>query len=775
MHSRLLSWSRGLYLAGMVLALVLVIPTAWFPFQLAKVAAFATLLALAAVCWAFSGAAREVLRSRGFSAALLAGLLPLAYAVSWAFSTDKSVALSGFSLEADTLAFAALACAAFMLAFALFRTLRTVRMLLAAVFWALVAAVIFQYVSILFGSSAIPFATFADRSVNLIGKWNDLGLLAGLLMTMLLVQFELAALTVPRRIAAGVALVALAVMLAFVNFSVVWGMMLAVALIVALVKFIVHRGMGEESPFSLYRVPWASLATALLAVALLFFGTAVNSVLTSAFPVSSLEVRPSYSSTMDVINAARGASAERLIVGTGPSTFGEEWLLHKPAAVNQSAFWNLDFNVGFSTALTALGSVGLLGALGWLMPLFLVLASFVRVWRLRVLNRGDFVVAVLLVLGSLYLITSLLLYVPSQNALILAFVLSGATFGFLWRQGQSGAEEPVESSRLFGYAAAGAAIVMVVLCGWVGVTADRRLVAEAYVGRGTLALQNGDADAALADANAALRVKRIGDALRLSVDAGSAKLEQLGTTQNPTQLQQQQFAALASSTVALGVEAVRLNPADYRPVFSLAQLYDYLSSIGVQGAAQTALNAYQAAAALDPTNPVIPLNEARLAVQNNNTQLTTQFLQKALTLKPNYTDAILLVVQLDVANKDIPSAIRAATAAAQTAPGVAPIWFELGLLYYTNNDFKDAAAALEQALAIEPNYANAQYFLGLSQYALGDAADATKQFEALSANNPDNSEVKLILANMQAGKPPFTGETPPAPAPQKRASAPVSE
>ena len=49
MYSRLHTWSRGLYLAGIVLALVLVIPTAWFPFQLAKVAVFAVLLLGAAV------------------------------------------------------------------------------------------------------------------------------------------------------------------------------------------------------------------------------------------------------------------------------------------------------------------------------------------------------------------------------------------------------------------------------------------------------------------------------------------------------------------------------------------------------------------------------------------------------------------------------------------------------------------------------------------------------------------------------------------------------
>jgi len=51
------------------------------------------------------------------------------------------------------------------MAFTFFRTLRTVRLLLTVVFWALVTATVFQFLSIMFGAPAIPFSTFADRSV----------------------------------------------------------------------------------------------------------------------------------------------------------------------------------------------------------------------------------------------------------------------------------------------------------------------------------------------------------------------------------------------------------------------------------------------------------------------------------------------------------------------------------------------------------------------------------------------------------------------------------
>lgn len=779
MYSKLLSWSRGVYLAGIVLALVLVIPTQWFPFQLAKVAVFAVLLLGCVIMFVAGGGLREVVRAHGAWAVLLVGLIPLAYALSWFFSVDRSVALTGFGIETDTVLFATLVFLTFALAFTFFRTLCTVRLLLTVVFWALVAATLFQLVSIIFG--VIPFATFADRSVNLIGKWNDLGILVGLLSVLLLIRAELQTLTPLRRIAIGVLCAVLAVLLGIINFALVWGFILVSCVILGILRLLMQRGEISEGSMTHWRqrVPWFAAAGALISVLFLFYGSALNSNLTNFFPVSSLEVRPSYSSTLGIITAARsnqqGGSFERVLVGTGPNTFGQEWLQSKPAEVNQSVFWNLDFNVGFSTFVTALGSVGLLGALAWLMPLFLILLALVRAVRLAVLNRGDKIVAVTLGIASLFLLSSIVLYVPSQNIILLSFVLAGATFGFLWRQGQSSVAAPEGSRPSLTVWAVGVVLIALVL--WTSVASSKRLIAEAYVGHGASALSRGAVDQALADAARAQTFDNTGDALRLQLQANLAKLGQIASASTaPTIAVQQQFADLVQASIIAGQSAQTLNPQDYRPTLGLAQLYDFLSSLKVQGAAATASTTYGQAAVKNPTNPAIPLALARLAASQNNIAQTTQYLSQALTLKPNYTDAILLVVQLNVAQNDIPSAIKAATAAAQTAPGVAPIWFELGLLYYSAGNATNAAAALEQAVTIQKDYANAKYFLGLSYYILGRTQGAIAQFQDLAVSNPDNAEVKLILGNLTSGKKPFDGAEPPVtPTPQARPTAPISQ
>ena len=779
MYSKLISWSRYALLAGIVLALVLVIPTAWFPFQLAKVAVFAVLLAVAAILFVLGRGTNEVVRSKGFYGVLAVALLPIAYLISAYFSVDRSVAFAGFGVESDTVLFATLLFLAFAMSFALFRTLRTVRMLLTAVFWALIAAAIFQFISIVFGSAAIPLATFADRSVNLIGKWNDLGIISGLLVMLLLIRVEINTVSNAWRIVAGLVLAALAVLLGIINFSLVWGLVLGFSIVLSIIYVLMGRFSpeGELAGHWAKRLPWFSIAAALVSISFLFFGASLNTHLTSLFPVSSLEVRPSYSSTLGIVEDARAGSIGRMLVGTGPNTFGQEWLLHKPAAVDQSDFWSLDFNVGFSTFITALGTVGLLGVLAWLVPLLLVLASLVRAVRLGALNREDKIVATTLGIASLFLLASILLYVPSQNIILLAMVLAGAAFGFLWRQGQSAAPHDAPTSRLSNAGVLVAMVVLVVLVVWSSLDTSRRLIAEAYTGHGTEALSNGDVQGALNDAAAAQNVDNNGDVLRLALSAYSTQLQQIAaSTSTPAATLQKQFAAVVQQAINTGQAAQKLNSQDYRPTLALAQVYDFLSSLNVQGAAATALTTYQEAAAQDPTNPTIPLAMARLEANQNNQVGTTKYLTEALTLKPNYTDAILLVVQLDVANKDIPNAIKAATAAAQTAPGVASIWFELGLLYYSSGDATHAAQALQQAITIEPDYANAQYFLGLSDYILKDTPDAIKQFQALAASNPGNAEVTLILNNLQAGKQPFDGAQPPVtPTPQTRDTAPVAQ
>lgn len=779
MYSRLTQWSRYGLLAGIVLALVLVIPTAWFPFQLSKVAVFSVALLVSTVLYVIGGGAKELIRTHGFYAALLVGLLPLSYLVSTLFAAERSTAITGFSVESDTVLFVLLAAVAYVMSFTLFRTLRTVRMLSVVVFWSLIAATVFQLVSIIFGSTAIPFQTFADRSVNLVGKWNDLGLLATLLLILLFTRIELVQTTNLWRVGVAIGGVLLVILLGLVNFPLAWMLLLVGSAIIAILALLRQRAdQRSENSFPLSvsaMMPWYPIAGAAVSVIFLLYGSSINTGLTSIFPVSSLEVRPGLEATLSVVDAARQDSFRTMLLGTGPNSFGSAWLAFKPGEVNRTPFWNLDFNVGYSTLATAYGSVGILGALAWLIPLLLLLVAAIRVARLNVLSREEKLTASTVGLSSLFLLATIVLYVPSQNLILLAFILSGAAFGFLWRQGRASEEETSAPSVVQGVGVlvlAGVLLVVVVLSSFI---TTRRFVAQAYTGAGFYALASGDTEGALANASRSQKIERTADGLRLQTDAGAQKLASIAqnTTLSPEDARNQ-FTAEVQNTIPAGQAAILAAPADYRSYYSLARVYDFLASLKVDGAYQSAQTAYTAAAQRNPTSPTIPLAAARLEAAQGNAQGTQDNLTKALTLKPDYTDAILFVVQINVANNDLKSAIQNTQIAVQTAPGVASIWFQLGLLYYAGNAAKEAIPPLEQAIVLVPNYANAKYFLGLAYYADGRQNDSLRVFQELAGTNADNAEVKAIVANLQAGKAPLAGLQPQTP-PQNRTTAPVAQ
>lgn len=784
MHTPLIRWSRSLYLASIVLALVLVIPTTWFPFQLGKVAAFSLLLIPVLILLAAGGGIRELLRAHGAKGAFLVSLLPIVYVLSSLGSSNKIVSFLGSALEVDTVLFTVLGFLAFVLAFAFFRTLRTLRQFLTVTWWTLIAVSALQLLVIATGGAIMPFNLFGDPSVNLIGKWNDLGLLLGLLVLMALVDIELSHQSRLRSMVSVVAGGIGILVLAFINFSLIWGLLLGFSIALALVKFLSRRGERAQAAQDMVPlagvqglIPWHALGIAVVSLAMLFFGSTINTWITGIFPVSSLEVRPSAGSTYDIVTAAQGGSFKNVMIGTGPNTFGTAWLTYKPTEVNQSAFWSLDFNVGFSTLLTAVGTVGFLGALAWLLPLFLVVAGVVRAVRLGVLSREEKIVATTVTLSSLFLIAGLILYVPSPNLVMFALILAGAAFGFLWRQGQSTQEE-YPMTRFGLVRAMLVTLVLIVVAVGGAFFSGRRLIAQSYLQNGLQALNAQETDRAISFAGRSFGVEATADALRLGVDAGNLKLQQLAATepapQDLTQVQQQ-FGALVQQTITAGQQAIALNATDYRSHIAIGRLYEFLSSLNIQGAYENAKASYQAGAEHNPTNPTIPLILARLEGSKNNLALAQEQVTKSLTLKPNYTDAILFVVQLNVAKNDIPKAIEAAVAAAQTAPGVAPIWFQLGLLYYASGNAENAVLAFERAVQLVPEYANAKYFLGLSYNVQKRSQDAIRLFEDLARTNPENAEIALILGNLRLGKDPFEGAIPPATPPEDRTKAPVRE
>ncbi|MEK7085023.1 MAG: tetratricopeptide repeat protein, partial [Patescibacteria group bacterium] len=145
-------------------------------------------------------------------------------------------------------------------------------------------------------------------------------------------------------------------------------------------------------------------------------------------------------------------------------------------------------------------------------------------------------------------------------------------------------------------------------------------------------------------------------------------------------------------------------------------------------------------------------------------------LEEAIRMKPDYAAAHFRLAQIAIIKGNVEDAILNTERAALSAPDDIGILFQLGMLYYQQNRYREARQILERAVHINTNYSNARYFLGLIYASEGERTRAVEQFELIQALNPDNREIKTILANLQNGREPLAGITPP---PLTRNSPPV--
>ena len=83
-----------------------------------------------------------------------------------------------------------------------------------------------------------------------------------------------------------------------------------------------------------------------LVISLFFIigGTTIgNALYLHAFSTNVLDVRPSWQSTFAVGSHTYASSP---IFGSGPNTFGQQWLKFRDRSLNSTVFWNVDFTSG---------------------------------------------------------------------------------------------------------------------------------------------------------------------------------------------------------------------------------------------------------------------------------------------------------------------------------------------------------------------------------------------------------------------------------------------
>ena len=748
-------WARGFLLLGLVLLPLVAVPIAGFPFGLTKTALFATLLSLSALFFGLSSLKSKAahLPFSKLSRAVLA--LLGAYALATVLSQDWKTSFASSGNETDTLLFIALCALTFFLCAALFRSRDTVRSMFTILLTGSALAGAFQLFRLAASNNIFASTVFSASSTNLVGSLNDLGIIAALVAVLSVSRIDSRHTKGLKRAGFAVLLLIALLLLTAINFSTLWWLLLAAMAVVVYATALVEVPElgGSSKRFSLARAPYASMVVVLLSVAFLIWGGILGPKVQKLLPISEPEAQLTSQTSLEITRSTYAQSALTTFFGSGPNTFAQQWLLYKPSTINSSQFWTLDFSSGYSTLLTSFLSVGLVGGIVFVfLPILLLLFFFQKIGHVKEPERREIVIGASAL--SVLLIGSLCFYVPGPVVLLYAFAVLGVFEAWMASHELTlpvGKGKPIASLILL------AAVVIAFVC--TGALLQR-FIGSYYQGKAISAASAGNNALSETYGKKALSVYRSEGALHLLASLKFSEAQAIAAEKDKAteSTRATRFQAALGEASTYAIAATTEYPSHYGNWLTLAQLYEALIPLKVDGAIQQSEAAYTNAIQLSPRNPQIYLMAARMEAAANNEQSARSAVGQALTLKPNYTDAILFVVQLEVAKKNVDAAIQAAGAAVQTAPSDPSLWFELGVLAYNKPDDKTAIAALEKAVSLLPDYANAKYFLGLSYYRSGRVGDGVAVFSDLAAKNPDNTEVAGILAAMKAGKSPFPAQ-----------------
>ncbi len=769
-----------IFLGFFILATVVVFPHTLFPIYSTKV----IILALGSIAALVSYVLARFSRGNvSLPPLLLIGALwsiPFAYGLSTVFSgAPLTISVFGHFFETDTFGFLFLmglvgTLAAFIIeAPSHYRNFLRIGTVLAAVVF--IVQALFILTHYFYPNAVSPL-------VSLLGSWSDLTLFSGLVAVMILLAFRFIPLSHRAKWCLGI-LLAFSLFYLIIAYSFVTWILVSLTALGLFVESVMRR----TTPFSersdtliametddgvavadveTHEMVWdddapsySIVAPLVVLVISLFFilgGAAVSGTLKSTLHSSFLNVRPSWQSTMRIEHASYGTSA---LFGSGPNTFTKQWLLLRSKSINTTPFWNTDFTGGVGFIPTSFITTGIVGTLAWLFLLIALIFVGTRSFLVKEYENTSLrTVSIITFFGSLFVFLELLFTVPGPISIAFGFLLLGVFISTLRYRKNSTTRDIsfLESPRAsFSVIFILTLFLLVFLIGAYMVVG--RYVAQVYLTKAQNELYTGKIVAADSSALSSLRFAKSDDAYRLRAVIASDAVKQLERTATSTSPAfQKQIQSILSQGIANAQAAIRIDAGSYLNWLSLGNLYQTAIPLKIAGSYTATQSAYQKAQQLNPTSPLILYTQAQAAIGNRSYADADTFLRKAIALKPNYTQAIFLLSQVDVQLGKAKEALRAAQSAAYFSPNNPYVLFQVGVLREATGDMSGAIQVLKRAVTINPKYANAHYFLAVAYANKKDNKKAIAELKSIIAISSGNARaVGPIISVLEKGGNPF--------------------
>jgi tetratricopeptide (TPR) repeat protein len=623
---------------------------------------------------------------------------------------------------------------------------KRVLLLLAAFVLSILVLAVFHVLRLLLGANTLTLGTLPSATDTVVGSWNDLGILFALTLVVLIIGLAQLQLSKRVQIALLVGASFLLFLLMVINITFIWYGLGFFSLALLLYTLTKDRFSSQsKAPSVLLMV--ALLVTTFVSGLYVIGGNTIGSYLAETFSISYVEVRPSFIATVDV---AKQVLAENLWLGSGPNHFSEAWQQYRDPAIASTLFWNIDFESGSSYVLTWFVMTGAFGLIAWLLFMITVLYSGARV--LIIGNATDkfwYFVATVAFTLSISIWVLALIYVPGPVILIIGAIATGLLFSVA----TSLQVAPLQTFSFTANNRTNFLLIggsMVVILGSMVVSyhsLNQFSAVQTFAKITELPAEMNQMDTAIALATDAYSMYQTDSYLRQIAILQLSQANQILQIAEPSESDQQKFQSLLASAVQVATEATTRYPTNRENWLLLGEVYSLFVFVGIERdqAAQRAIDAFTQAKALSPTNPLPDYRIATMYFQQENTEQAKAAVQTALSIKPNFPEAIAFLTQLEIAAGNTEAAIESTRVLLSLNPSNSGLYYQLGLLHIANKDLTSAAGSLTDALQLDEQFANARYVRALVFAEQGDRSRALEELQKVRSLNEQNAIVDNII------------------------------
>lgn len=622
----------------------------------------------------------------------------------------------------------------------------------------------YQLVRLFSPADFLGFSLWSGPYGNLLGKWNDVAIVAGLVVLSAFVALRGATKKTVLR-AAPFIVVALFI-LKVASFTLVWVTLAILVLLVLLLDSVQGKKITffSKKSWDLHR----SVGVVFVVGTLLYLFVNAQSVrlnsqgnllrpnvykivqmLPNYFGGVPTEVRPGVGTSLTILAKEIKANP---VFGAGPNRFVESWVKNRPLVLGQTPYWATDFNFAVGYIPTLFVTTGILGTLALLWLLVTIVGSISR----NTLSKKTSGRAKVIAVASAYLLIFSVFYVPATAILVYFFFIIGYLFS---KDGNM--TIVIDKKKRSTYTFIGTIAFVLLFFVSIGNVLAKEYMAARYYVQSAVAIssdKNIDVADSLLKKSIALRPHDVYYRGYAELSALKAQvIATQGTPEGQSITDETRSAALAEITNAKKYAdmAVASNPKNYLNYQFAGSIYQ----IDPEGS-QKALQLFTQSLDLYPYNPNAYFAIARSKAAAGDTEGAIEALKKTLEVGPLHTEALLSAAQISIQEKKTEEALSLLVRAYQSDRSRSDILLTVASLQAGElKDQKAATETLEYAVGTNPNYIEGRYALATLYAAAGKYEEAANLLVGVTKIDDKTTEnLTPIIGQLKAGKNPF-GDT----------------